>query len=141
MLGRCFGLRHKQTAAALLSAFKLVQSHAGRQHTQALHVRELLDADLSAQICLQGAEKFQTPVHLQVSETSKSAQQAVEKAGGSVTTVYYNQLGLRALLTPDFFTDKGRQLPRPARPLYKVAQRYDRIGELPPKVALPVQSH
>lgn len=87
-----------------------------------------------------GASKFQTPLHLQVSETSKSAQQAVEKAGGSVTTVYYNQLGLRALLTPEFFTDKGRQLPRPARPPTKVAGRYDQVGQLPPNVSLSAQT-
>lgn len=84
-----------------------------------------------------GAGDFQTHVHLQVSEVSKSAQQAVAKAGGSVTTVYYNQLGLRALLTPDFFPEKGRQLPRPARPPIKVAARYDQIGELPPNTTVP----
>ena len=90
--------------------------------------------------CLQGAAEFQAPIHLQVSETSKSAQQAVEKAGGSVTTVYYNQLGLRALLTPDFFPKKGRQLPRPARPPSKIAERYDQIGELPPNMSMPTQT-
>ncbi|DBA94062.1 hypothetical protein WJX77_009588 [Trebouxia sp. C0004] len=87
-----------------------------------------------------GATSFLTPVHLQVSETSKSAQQAVEKAGGSVTTVYYNQLGLRALLTPDFFPEKGRQLPRPAKPPAKIAERYDQIGELPPSMSMPTQT-
>ena len=91
-------------------------------------------------ISMQGASKFQTPLHLPVSETSKSAQQAVEKAGGSVTTVYYNQLGLRALLTPEFFADKGRQLPRPARPPTKVAGRYDQVGQLPPNVSLSAQT-
>ena len=39
----------------------------------------------------------------------------MEKAGGSVTTVYYNKLGLRALLQPDWFEAKGRLLPRAAR--------------------------
>lgn len=38
------------------------------------------------------------PLHLQVSAVSEQARQAVEAAGGSVTTVYYNRLGLRALL-------------------------------------------
>lgn len=32
---------------------------------------------------------------VQVSQASKSAREAVERAGGSVTTVYYNKLGLR----------------------------------------------
>lgn len=89
---------------------------------------------------LQGAEGFQTPLHLQVSAASKSAKQAVEQAGGSVTTVYYNQLGLRALLTPSFFAKKGRQLPRPAGAPTKVAVQYNRIGQLPPDRTLPASA-
>jgi len=38
------------------------------------------------------------PLHLQVSAVSAPARAAIEAAGGSVTTVYYNRLGLRALL-------------------------------------------
>lgn len=86
---------------------------------------------------MQGADTIQTPLHLQVSEASDSARKAVQAAGGSVTTVYYNQLGLRALLTPDWFAQKGRLLPRAARPPAKVGARYDEIGELPPRTALP----
>ena len=86
---------------------------------------------------VQGANTVQTPVHLQVSEASESARKAVQAAGGSVTTVYYNQLGLRALLTPDWFAGKGRQLPRAARPPAKVGAKYDEIGELPPRTTIP----
>lgn len=86
---------------------------------------------------MQGANTIQTPVHLQVSEASESARRAVQAAGGSVTTVYYNQLGLRALLTPNWFAEKGRLLPRAARPPAKVGAKYDEIGELPPRMALP----
>ena len=86
---------------------------------------------------VQGAATVQTPVHLQVSEASESARKAVKAAGGSVTTVYYNQLGLRALLKPEWFAEKGRQLPRAARPPAKVGTRYDEIGELPPRIAIP----
>ena len=86
---------------------------------------------------MQGADKIQLPLHLQVSEASESARKAVEAAGGSVTTVYYNQLGLRALMTPDWFADKGRQLPRAARPPAKIGAQYDQVGELPPKITLP----
>lgn len=68
----------------------------------------------------------------QVSQVSETAKAAIEKAGGSVTTVYYNQLGLRALLKPDWFEAKGRLLPRPARPPPKLEGRFDRVGELPP---------
>jgi hypothetical protein len=38
------------------------------------------------------------PLHLQVSAVTDGARRAIEAAGGSVTTVYYNRLGLRALL-------------------------------------------
>ena len=86
---------------------------------------------------LQGADKFHLPLHLQVSEVSESARKAVELAGGSVTTVYYNQLGLRALMTPDWFAEKGRQLPRAARPPPKVGVKYDQVGELPPVITQP----
>jgi large subunit ribosomal protein L15 len=81
-----------------------------------------------------GADMFSTPVHLQVSQVSEKAREAVEAAGGSVTTVYYNTLGLRALVMPEWFEKKGRLLPRPARPPPKVAPRFHQIGELPPNV-------
>ena len=74
---------------------------------------------------------------LQVSQVSEEAKAAVEAAGGSVTTVYYNQLGLRALVRPDWFAGKGRLLPRPARPPPKLEARFDRVGELPPSTELP----
>ncbi|KAI7836451.1 hypothetical protein COHA_009668 [Chlorella ohadii] len=83
-----------------------------------------------------GAGRFDSPVHLQVSGVSDSARAAIEKAGGSVTTVYYNQLGLRALLKPDWFAAKGRLLPRPARPPPKLEGRFDQVGELPPRTEI-----
>ena len=88
-------------------------------------------------LSVQGADQLQQALHLQVSETSASGRKAVESAGGSVTTVYYNQLGLRALMKPEWFAEKGRQLPRPARPPPKVGIKYDQIRELPPNTALP----
>lgn len=81
----------------------------------------------------QGADSFRTPVHLQVSQVSRSAKSVIEAAGGSVTTVYYNNLGLRALLRPEWFAKKGRLLPRPARPPVKLASRFDTVGSLPPE--------
>ena len=77
------------------------------------------------------------PRRPQVSQASAAAREAIERAGGSVTTVYYNKLGLRALLQPDWFAKKGRLLPRPARPPPKLAPRFDAVGELPPRTALP----
>jgi large subunit ribosomal protein L15 len=67
------------------------------------------------------------------------AKAAIEGAGGSVTKVYYNKLGLRALLKPDWFAAKGRLLPRSARPPPKLERRFDRIGALPPNTELPQQ--
>eukprot|EP00850_Spirogloea_muscicola_P025415 SM003013S11640 [mRNA] locus=s3013:2:1386:- [translate_table: standard] len=59
-----------------------------------------------------GAEKLKVPLHLEVSRVSQVARAAVEDAGGSVVRVHYNQLGLRALLRPEWFAAKGRLLPR-----------------------------
>lgn len=72
---------------------------------------------------MQGAETFDKPLHLQVSQASASAVAAVERAGGSVTTVYYNKLGMRALLKPEWFARKERLLPRPARPPAAIAPK------------------
>ena len=41
----------------------------------------------------QGAGRLSTPLHLEVSQASARARAAVEAAGGSVKTVYYNKLG------------------------------------------------
>lgn len=82
-----------------------------------------------------GAEDFDIPVHLQVSQASESARKVVEAAGGSVTTVYYNKLGMRALTMPEWFEKKGRLLPKAARPPPKLKPRFDQLGELPPKTS------
>ncbi len=81
---------------------------------------------------MQGASRLRTPVNVQVSQASAAAREAVEKAGGTVTTVYYNKLGIRALLKPESFLKKGRLIPRPARPPAKLVRRFDSLGCLPP---------
>lgn len=81
---------------------------------------------------MQGASRLRTPVNVQVSQASAAAREAVEKAGGTVTTVYYNKLGIRALLKPESFLKKGRLIPRPARPPAKLVPRFDSLGCLPP---------
>ncbi|KAL6534768.1 hypothetical protein OROGR_013443 [Orobanche gracilis] len=63
-----------------------------------------------------GAEHIKWPIHLEVSRVTVRAKAAVEAAGGSVRRVYYNKLGFRALLKPEWFEKKGRLLPRAARP-------------------------
>ena len=65
---------------------------------------------------------------------SGSAKLAVEKAGGLVTTVYYNRLGLRALTKPHKFP---LGLPRPATPPPRFVGRFDAVGTLSsPSVAV-----
>ncbi|KAL0346636.1 UNVERIFIED_CONTAM: 50S ribosomal protein L15 [Sesamum calycinum] len=78
-----------------------------------------------------GAEHIKWPIHLEVSRVTVRAKAAVEAAGGSVRRVYYNKLGLRALLKPEWFEKKGRLLPRAARPPPKQKDKVDSIGRLP----------
>ncbi|KAG1327953.1 Mitochondrial/chloroplast ribosomal protein L15/L10 [Cocos nucifera] len=78
-----------------------------------------------------GAEHIKWPIHLEVSRVTARAKAAVEAAGGSVRKVYYNKLGFRALLKPEWFAKKGRLLPRPARPPPKQRDKVDSIGRLP----------
>ncbi|KAK9806273.1 hypothetical protein WJX72_008027 [[Myrmecia] bisecta] len=93
--------------------------------------------DHGVKLLAQGAETFDIPVHIEVSQASERAKAAIEKAGGSVTTVYYNKLGLRALLKPEAFEGKGRLIPKPARAPVKLASRFDRLGVLPPVLTVP----
>ncbi|XP_031473492.1 uncharacterized protein LOC116245975 [Nymphaea colorata] len=88
-----------------------------------------------------GAEHIKWPIHLEVSRVTVRAKEAVEAAGGSVRKVYYNKLGFRALLKPEWFEKKGRLLPRPARPPPKQRDKVDSIGRLPaPRKPIPFES-
>eukprot|EP00262_Sarcandra_glabra_P001754 TRINITY_DN118_c0_g1_i4.p1 TRINITY_DN118_c0_g1~~TRINITY_DN118_c0_g1_i4.p1 ORF type:complete len:291 (+),score=46.71 TRINITY_DN118_c0_g1_i4:223-1095(+) len=78
-----------------------------------------------------GAEQIIWPIHLEVSRVTVKAKEAVEAAGGSVRRVYYNKLGFRALLKPEWFEKKGRLLPRAARPPPKQRDKVDSVGRLP----------
>ena len=73
---------------------------------------------------LLGRGTLEHKVDIEVSRASKSAITAVEKAGGKITEVYYNSLGLRALLKPEWFAKRGRPLPRPALPPPKLMKYY-----------------
>jgi large subunit ribosomal protein L15 len=73
-----------------------------------------------------------------VSRTTSRAKAAVEAAGGTVRLVYYNKLGFRALLKPEWFEKKGRLLPKAARPPPKQQDKVDSVGRLPaPTKLLP----
>lgn len=78
-----------------------------------------------------GSEQIKWPIHLEVSRVTVRAKEAVEAAGGSVRRVYYNKLGFRALLKPEWFEKKGRLLPKAARPPPKQKDKVDSIGRLP----------
>nr|XP_023882721.1 uncharacterized protein LOC111995064 [Quercus suber] len=78
-----------------------------------------------------GAEQIKWPIHLEVSRVTVRAKEAVEAAGGSVRRVYYNKLGFRALLKPEWFEKKGRLLPKAARPPPKQRDKVDSVGRLP----------
>lgn len=70
-----------------------------------LHPCDVPPASVPA-LCSRTPPPSCTPPIPQVSQVSERARAAIEAAGGSVTTVYYNQLGLRALLKPDWFAAK-----------------------------------
>lgn len=69
-----------------------------------------------------GAEWFGAKVNIEVSKASRAAIDAIEQQGGSVTTAYYNRLGLRVLLKPEKFEE--RPLPRRALPKRKTMAYY-----------------
>jgi large subunit ribosomal protein L15 len=85
---------------------------------------------------LQGADSFNKALHLEVSQASAAAAEAVRRVGGSVTTVYYNELGLRALLKPEAFAKKGHAIPRPARPPAKLVGRCVAYTQRPFSISL-----
>lgn len=61
---------------------------------------------------------------LQVTEIEPDAARMVLDAGGKVTIVYYDRVGLRALLKPHKWLDQGLPIPRFARPPPKLMFRY-----------------
>lgn len=77
-------------------------------------------------------KRLSFPVRLEVSAVSQRARELVEDAGGSVSTVYFNALGLRALLRPGGAAMRSRcRPPGPANPPPKKASRFERIGVVP----------
>lgn len=71
-------------------------------------MKDLLDAGVFSKIehgvkLLGGTESWKLPINIEVSSVSKSAEEAIKNAGGSVTTTYYTRLGLRHLLKPEKF--------------------------------------
>ncbi|SCU80575.1 LADA_0B08372g1_1 [Lachancea dasiensis] len=64
-----------------------------------------------------GKEYFNLPLKIEATRASKSAIQAIEKAGGEFTARYFNKLGLRAHLSPQWFMQNRGRIPLQARPV------------------------
>ena len=71
-----------------------------------------------------GASSFEIPIHIEVQKASKRAIEAIEKAGGKITTVYYSRLTLRALLKPEKIEMQGKMMPRPQLPKPVIMRYY-----------------
>jgi hypothetical protein len=68
----------------------------------------------------------------QVQRVSEPAREAIQAAGGRVQRVYYNKLGMRAVLMPEWFQKKERLVPTAVQMVpYKKQWRFDRPGSLP----------
>ncbi|KAI0563252.1 50S ribosomal protein L15 (mitochondria) [Gracilaria domingensis] len=63
-------------------------------------------------------------LQIRVTECSPDAAEQVISKGGQVCLAYYNKLGLRIVVKPFKWTDKGLPLPRFAQPPPKSAHRY-----------------
>merc|ERR1712037_393127 len=82
-----------------------------------------------------GKSRFCSAIKLEISRASKTAIDAIEKAGGEITTVHYNRLALRALLKPEKFDI----LPHRAKPPPKYMNYYrswDNRGYLSPEIQM-----
>jgi large subunit ribosomal protein L15 len=85
-----------------------------------------------------GASELSHALNIEVSRASKVAVAAVEAAGGSVTCVHYNRVGLRSLLKPEAFV----VLPKLARPPPRLMPYYldfANRGYLSPEIQLKRQ--
>lgn len=81
-------------------------------------------------------EQFSVPVDLEVQRVSEPARTQIEAAGGRVRRMYYNKLGVRAVLMPEWFAKKGRLVPRAVQLVpFKKRWRFDAVGTIPARDA------
>ncbi|KAA8892608.1 ribosomal protein L18e/L15P [Sphaerosporella brunnea] len=93
---------------------------AGRiDPTKPITFKELLDARAvhgikdGVKLLGDGAETFKTPIDITVSRASQTAIEAIEKAGGKVTTKFFNKIGIKSITHPHLFPD-GHRLAGPS---------------------------
>ncbi|CAE7917836.1 MRPL15, partial [Symbiodinium sp. KB8] len=84
---------------------------------------------------LQGGDQLSTPITIEAQMASKAAIEAVEKAGGSIRTVYYSRLALRAVLKPEAF-DIIPRFPKPPPKIMPYYTDYANRGYLSQEVQL-----
>ena len=83
-----------------------------------------------------GHDAFAHTIDIEVTQVDPEAKRAIEARGGTARSVYYNALGLRALLKPHKFPPA--LFPRPARPPPKLRPHFEYVGRLPePTEPLP----
>lgn len=63
-----------------------------------------------------GKYSFNLPIKIEATRASQGAIEAIENAGGEFTARYFNNLGLRAHLSPNWFLEKYGRVPLQARP-------------------------
>jgi large subunit ribosomal protein L15 len=83
-----------------------------------------------------GKEHLKQPLDLLVSRASEAAIDAVEQAGGLVTTTHYNRLALRVLLRPHRYQDKFIRQARPPPKWQPYYTNWKKRGYLHPAVQL-----
>ncbi|XP_045470135.1 39S ribosomal protein L15, mitochondrial [Harmonia axyridis] len=64
------------------------------------------------QLTDEGANIFNCKVNIEVQWASELVIAAVEKAGGTITTAYYDQHSLQAMINPKKFFERGLPIPR-----------------------------
>eukprot|EP00587_Corethron_hystrix_P008538 CAMPEP_0113297010 /NCGR_PEP_ID=MMETSP0010_2-20120614/52_1 /TAXON_ID=216773 ORGANISM="Corethron hystrix, Strain 308" /NCGR_SAMPLE_ID=MMETSP0010_2 /ASSEMBLY_ACC=CAM_ASM_000155 /LENGTH=317 /DNA_ID=CAMNT_0000149831 /DNA_START=131 /DNA_END=1084 /DNA_ORIENTATION=+ /assembly_acc=CAM_ASM_000155 len=74
-------------------------------------------------------------INIEISRASASAIRAIEEAGGTVTTVHYNRLALKALLKPHRFDVIPRRAAPPPK-LLPYYTSYEKRGYLSPEVQI-----
>ena len=157
---RGYGTRQRWHSAGLHRHGEIGATPGAAAAAAPLTIKDLVDAGITNSTSVKhgikllgkGRHRLRTPIRLEVSRASAKAVDAIERVGGSVTTVHYNRLALRALLKPEKFDDNdddeeedgdggGRRkiVPRRARPPPKLMPyytSYDKRGYLAPEVQL-----
>jgi large subunit ribosomal protein L15 len=114
----------KPTALALSRLLMWVNSNR-LDASRVITLKDLRDSrccrSFKQGIKLVGKTKVDKPINIEVTAVSAGARKSIEEAGGTVKTVYYNRLGLHALLHPLRY----EITPRPARPPPKLLGRFD----------------